>query len=64
MPVALMDPVRRSILEALAQGPAPLAALQPARLTETRGWLDFQSRFWSGSFYRLDALLNTAKDRK
>ncbi len=96
---ALSDPIRRGILEALAQGPAPvshlaapfpvsgpaisrhlrvleqaglivneragkgrLCALQPALLTEARDWLDFQPRFWSGSFDRLDALL-CPKDR-
>lgn len=97
---ALMDPIRRSILETLAQGPAPvgtlaapfpvsapaisrhlkvledaglilnqregkgrLCSLQPARLTEARDWLDFHSRFWTGSFDRLDAFLKTPQDR-
>ncbi len=97
---ALSDPTRRSILEALAQGPAPvsqlaapfpisgpaisrhlrvleaaglivndrvgkgrLCALQPDPLAEAMAWLDFQPRFWSGSFDRLDALLSQPKGR-
>jgi DNA-binding transcriptional ArsR family regulator len=91
---ALADSTRRAILEALAQGPAPvgqlaapfpvsapaisrhlrvleeaglitsqrdgkgrLCALTPASLSPPRDWLDFERRFWSGSFDRLDRML-------
>jgi DNA-binding transcriptional ArsR family regulator len=98
---ALADPIRRSILETLALGPASVSSLaapfpvsgpaisrhlrvleeaglianqrvgkgrictlQPAALADARDWLDFHARFWTGSFDRLDALLNTETDRK
>jgi DNA-binding transcriptional ArsR family regulator len=38
-------------------GKGRLCTLQPASLTEARAWLDFQQRFWTGSFDRLDDLL-------
>ncbi|MFM2390663.1 MAG: hypothetical protein RLZZ437_2218 [Pseudomonadota bacterium] len=38
-------------------GKGRLCALHPAPLAEARTWLDFQTRFWNGSFDRLDALL-------
>jgi DNA-binding transcriptional ArsR family regulator len=44
-------------------GKGRVCALLPARLTEARDWLDFQTRFWTGSFDRLDELLNNPKDR-
>ena len=96
---ALADPTRRSILEALAHGPAPvsqlaspfpvsgpaisrhlrvlqdaglivnqrqgkgrLCALQPSPLAEARNWLDFHTRFWTGSFDRLDTFLTQPRD--
>jgi DNA-binding transcriptional ArsR family regulator len=38
-------------------GKGRLCQLQPQPLTEAQAWLDFQHRFWTGSFDRLDAFL-------
>jgi DNA-binding transcriptional ArsR family regulator len=40
-------------------GKGRLCSLVPDPLAQARGWLDFHSRFWTGSFDRLDTLLNT-----
>jgi DNA-binding transcriptional ArsR family regulator len=41
-------------------GKGRLCTLQPNPLAEARSWMDFQQRFWTASFDRLDDLL--AKD--
>lgn len=38
-------------------GKGRLCELQPLPLVEAQAWLDFQHRFWTGSFDQLDALL-------
>jgi DNA-binding transcriptional ArsR family regulator len=38
-------------------GKGRLCQLHPAPLAEAQAWLDFQHRFWTGSFDRLDTFL-------
>jgi DNA-binding transcriptional ArsR family regulator len=38
--------------------------LKPEALDSAAGWLDFNRRFWSGSFDRLDTHLKSRKEKK
>jgi DNA-binding transcriptional ArsR family regulator len=50
-----------SLIHNQREGKRRRCQLRPEALGGARDWLDFQRRFWSGSFDRLDAHLKTRK---
>jgi DNA-binding transcriptional ArsR family regulator len=50
-----------SLIDNRREGKHRRCRLRPESLSGAQDWLDFQRRFWSGSFDRLDAHLQTQR---